>query len=323
MADANDKANSNNSSAGPETKVEGGELSLDDLDKVISESDPEFAASMSEVANEKLEIEIADDSDFEYTFALEERAWAQKTGLAGKLYKIFPGIARIAYLYNLYRPKLILKIRSRRESTIAFLLALPQWSKQKIGAISGSIKQGLDVFSNNFRSRSTLGKLGLVGILLGSIASLIGAVFLIRGLIPPPPDLFINSLDEWAEHEVIYDRNTEVESFYDSTRAMQNVYALAKVVVNIRPSKSSGENPMAAMEFIFEGNSSESVIEVKDREPELRDLVQRVLEEMTFDQLASSEGKQQVNDTLRKAVNRVLTQGKIRRVYIKTAIVKP
>jgi flagellar basal body-associated protein FliL len=95
------------------------------------------------------------------------------------------------------------------------------------------------------------------------------------------------------------------------------------MVVNIQPSESSGPNPMAAYEFSLEGNSTEVLIEIKDREVELRDLMYRTIEDFTFEQADSPEGKELLTEKLRKEVNMVLTQGKIRKVWIKTAIVKP
>lgn len=80
---------------------------------------------------------------------------------------------------------------------------------------------------------------------------------------------------------------------------------------------------MAAVEFFLEGLSPEAIIEVKDRETEIRDLFQRTMEDMTYGELASAEGKQQLTEKLRLALNAYLTKGKIRRVFIKEIVVKP
>lgn len=80
---------------------------------------------------------------------------------------------------------------------------------------------------------------------------------------------------------------------------------------------------MGAYEFYLEGMVPEVVIEIKDREVEIRDLMQRVLEEFNFDQAESAEGKLLINEKLKKEVNAKLTTGKLKQVWIKTAIVKP
>lgn len=80
---------------------------------------------------------------------------------------------------------------------------------------------------------------------------------------------------------------------------------------------------MGAFEFLVEGGAADVVVEIKDRESEIEDLFLRTLEEMTFEQVSSGEGKKQICDRLRKEVNRILTKGFVRRVFIKNAIVKP
>lgn len=66
------------------------------------------------------------------------------------------------------------------------------------------------------------------------------------------------------------------EELYNSL-AFQNNFQIKKIVVNIQPSAGSGPNPMVAFEFSFEGNSSEVLLEIKDREGEIIDQVQRTI----------------------------------------------
>lgn len=80
---------------------------------------------------------------------------------------------------------------------------------------------------------------------------------------------------------------------------------------------------MAAFEFYVEGTVSEVLVEIKDREYEVEDLFLRTIEEMTYDQLTTPEGKRVLCDRLRREVNKVLTTGFVRRIFIKTAILKP
>jgi flagellar basal body-associated protein FliL len=85
----------------------------------------------------------------------------------------------------------------------------------------------------------------------------------------------------------------------------------------------SGETPMAAFEFFVEGLSSEVLVEMKDREGEMRDLFQRQIEEFSFEQLDTTEGKKLLLERLKKAVNNSLSQGRIRRIFIKNVVLKP
>lgn len=80
---------------------------------------------------------------------------------------------------------------------------------------------------------------------------------------------------------------------------------------------------MAAFEFYIEGYAPEAIIEFKDREVEFRDLVQRSIEEFTFDQLESGEGKRELCLRLQKVINSKLSTAQLKKVFIKTAIIKP
>jgi flagellar basal body-associated protein FliL len=47
------------------------------------------------------------------------------------------------------------------------------------------------------------------------------------------------------------------------------------------------------------------------------------LEEISYNELDSAEGKQQLTEKLRQTLNMNLTKGKIRRVFIKELVLKP
>jgi flagellar basal body-associated protein FliL len=80
---------------------------------------------------------------------------------------------------------------------------------------------------------------------------------------------------------------------------------------------------MGAFEFYLEGEDSEVIVEVKDREVEIRDRMQRTLEEFTFDQAADADGKKMIVDKLKKEINQSLSTGKIRKIWFKTVVIKP
>lgn len=143
------------------------------------------------------------------------------------------------------------------------------------------------------------------------------------GWLNAEPPLFVKTLEEWSVEKKSYDADHDMESFYESSRVAQNLFSLKRIVVNIRRSENSGPNPMAAFEFYLEGSSTEAVVEVKDRESELRDRIQRSIEEMSYDQLASTDGKQLLIEKLRRELNKLLTSGQIRRVLFKSIVVKP
>lgn len=325
LAESEDKKSQTSSAAETETKVEElTELSLEELDQVLGKEDPDFVASLGEVAKGPFDSEFLDDSQFKYTFEIEKKAWAQKKGAAAKVYKFFPLIVLFSYLFFVGRDFSRSKFQYLKIKGIIFVKEVIPQAKKKSKQFLVNGKGFLSGIQSDFQKRSRSGKIIFISLILGSmVGGVLSVRILMSGFFPPAQPLFLTSLNPYATEVLSFDPATEIESFYDSTRALQNVFALNRIIVNIKTSSQSGENPMAAFEFIVEGSSTDAVIEVKDREAEIRDRFQRVIEEMTFDHLASSEGKKALTDTLRRSTNQILSRGKLRRVFIKTAIVKP
>ncbi|AGH94938.1 flagellar basal body-associated FliL family protein [Pseudobdellovibrio exovorus] len=134
--------------------------------------------------------------------------------------------------------------------------------------------------------------------------------------------LFVHSLAELGEDVRDYNPNSETEVFYDNPRFAKNLVTISSMHVNLRPSENSGSNPMLVLEITIEGASTDSIIEIKDREAELKDMLLRLTEAKTYDELAEAEGKQLLCDQYRDALNSVLTTGQVRRVLLKNFIIK-
>lgn len=288
----------------PSTKAEETEESIDldalsEVDNLIKESDPEFEKNITEMAKDLPK----DDVQIE-TIDLKQVA---KTD------------SRIKRIKN----QIVLIPVTIKTLAIDFIKGIPGFLKlvkEKISKIFEDINEALRQFSY-FDTKKKLFISGFVLLCILTVAYAYIAVT--RQILSPKDHLFMLSLEEMAQESFKYDPETEVEPFYESLRVSQNMIILNKVVVNIRPSTHSGSNPMAAMEIYVEGTSSDVLVEIKDRESEIKDLLQRDIEEMTFDQLDSTEGKQLLLEKLRRNLNKVLTQGKIRRAFIKTIVIKP
>lgn len=294
-------------------------LSLESLDSIIAEEDPDFAKSLNEIGpDENIDIEIYNEGlELEYTIADERKLWTGAPGIRKKLATVFPFLPAIAFKIKMKRTVARLKWVKWKEQAIEnakhAIPLLLAWSKQKV-------QDGLQSFGQ-FSKLKKISFLGLI--LITGVSGYIVYRVATKGLLPQSEDLFIGSLAEWSQQKYQYDPRNEVESFYESPRTTQNILQLKKMIVNLRRSSESGETPMGAFEFLVEGAATEVIVEIKDREPEVEDLFLRTLEEMTFDQVASGEGKRLLCETLRKEVNKILTKGYVRRVFIKTAIVKP
>lgn len=305
-------------------------LSLESLDDVLMEADPEFASGLIEIGPDDPSAMYIYDPDLELTQTLEDeiRSWEHSTGLQKLIYKIFPFLPKLIFKSRSFkgtllekRVKLEDKIRHFRKNGPREMLAFVKHTKTSaVQAVSGSINSLL----TTFKSFSLVKKILFVTLILitGASAALIYRIST-KGLIAKSEGLFMTSMQDWSQKSIVYDPATESEAFYDSLRASQNILSLEKMIVNLRPSESSGSNPMGAFEFYVEGMAADVIVEIKDREPEMRDLFQRTIEESTFDFIASGEGKQQLTEKLRKEVNKILTTGRVRRIFIKTAIIKP
>jgi flagellar basal body-associated protein FliL len=135
--------------------------------------------------------------------------------------------------------------------------------------------------------------------------------------------LFITSLAELGSEIKDYNPNNEVEPFYDNPRFAKNLVSVSTMHVNLKPSESSGPNPMLAIEVTVEGLSVDAIVEIKDREAEFKDMLARATEEQTYDDLVLSEGKQALCEQYRDLLNGNLTRGQVRRVLLKSFIIKP
>jgi flagellar basal body-associated protein FliL len=285
-------------------------ISLDDLDTLIAQEDPDFAKGLGAVATpgdiQNLNIELIDLDQL----MLEEKANSNS--------------GKIKRLIKSFRTHLRIFETSLETSLIYFLReGLPEFlkkSKTNAGRFFKMLNEGRRQFSY-WPERKKYATISL-------FAAVVGTVFFIylaytRTLLPVKTDLFTLTLEDVADRVETYDPVTGSEPFYDSSRASQNVMSLQKMVVNLHRSQQSGPNPMGAFEFYIEGNSPDVMVEIKDREYEVKDLFQRNIEDMSFDQMENSEGKQLLLEKLRREVNRMLTKGRIRKVFFKTAILKP
>lgn len=135
--------------------------------------------------------------------------------------------------------------------------------------------------------------------------------------------LFFHSYSELGGEVQTYNPLTESEMLYDNPKFAKNVVTMAKMMANIKPSEDSTSNPMLSIELNVEGTSAEATIELKDREAEFKDILLREAEDFTYNQLDTSEGKRELLEKFKSVLNANLTQGQVRRVLLRSIILKP
>lgn len=136
-------------------------------------------------------------------------------------------------------------------------------------------------------------------------------------------DLFLHSLAALSSNVSEFNPIDGTEAFYDNPKFTKNLISISPMHLNIKPSENSGENPMLAIEVTVEGLSADAIIEIKDREAEFKDLLSRLTEEKTYDELVDAEGKRVLCDQYREVLNANLTRGQVRRVLLKAFVIKP
>jgi flagellar basal body-associated protein FliL len=134
--------------------------------------------------------------------------------------------------------------------------------------------------------------------------------------------LFLTSFAEWGVPVEDYNPLSEVQLFFDNPRLSKNILELKKMVVNLKPSTGSTENPMLAFEVRVEGLSKEVMVELKDREAEFVDRMLRVTEDFSYDELADATGKQKLAEKIIDVINTNLTKGQVRKVMFSTFFLK-
>lgn len=305
------------------------ELSEEDLNSAISEADPDFFKLLDEIYSDtSLSISQFVLAEGLQVLRDEKAAWASARGFRKVIYRIFPLTPYLTFGFKKIKLLILDFLRAQWVRILNFAYFLATNGREKVlGRAKHFVSVQLDKFSERQRSFRYLSwklKTAFFAILL-----LMGGTgfFIYRslthGVIFEDAGPFLLSLEKVASQVYEYDPQTDLEPFYENLRVSFNIIQLPKMVVNLKKSEHSRDNPMGAFEFYLEGLVPEVTVEIKEREIEIRDRMQRVIEGFSFDQIESPEGKKLLAETLKAEINRHTTTGKLKNVWIKTVIVKP
>lgn len=305
------------------------ELDLDDLDIFLDQLDPNFKTALDTIAQDTDLKAVDVESDDQAAAYFEEvERWKNSSGFPHLLYKVFPFTPRVSLhlkiLYFKTKRWVIANWIQFKNTTHDFVLRTWKNSvtnfKSRRQDLAVSTKKSLRDFK--FLSWRVKARLYLT-LMLGFGGTTVVILMLQGKLIPRDSNLFISSLEDVATGTYHYNPEDSQEYFYDNIRSVPNLFLVPKVITNIKPSMESGPNPMAAIEFFAEGFTPEVIIEMKDREPALRDLAARTIEDFSFDELESTSGKQKLNQVLAREFNRILSTGQVKAIRIKNIVLKP
>lgn len=313
----------------PSSATSDQEMSDDDLNSAIAEVDPDFFKLLDEIYNDtSLSISQVIIAEGLQVLRDEKAAWAASRGFQKVIYRVFPLAPYMSFGFKKIRLMILDFLRAVwvRIKNFAYFLRTngreKVFGKAKIFFQTQAEK--ISESQRNFRYLNWKLKTAFFGILL----LMVGTSFFIyrsltHGVIFEDAGPFLPSLESVASQVYQYDPKIDLEPFYENLRVSINIIQMPKMVVNLKKSIHSGDNPMGAFEFYLEGLVPEVTVEIKEREVEIRDLMQRVIEDFSFDQVESPEGKKLLADKLKKEINLRMTTGKLKRIWIKTVIVKP
>ncbi len=301
----------------------------EDIDLFLDQQDPHFKMALDTIGQdtELVAVDVETDDQAQAYFEEMER-WKNSSGIFKLIFRVFPAAPRVTLAAKVY-------IFKTKRTFTANWIRFKNWSNDFVLRTSMQISTGFKTRRETWSSGSKKWlreykfmswriKIQLYLTVLLGIGGITGVYLVYKGeFLPASSDLFIATMEDVSTGTYHYDPAEAPEYFYNNIRSVPNLFLIPKIVTNLKPSSQSGESPMLAVEFFAEGFTPEVIIEMKDREPALRDLAQRTIEDFTFDELESTDGKQKMVFVLMRELNRVLTTGQIKAIRIKTLILKP
>jgi flagellar basal body-associated protein FliL len=309
----------------PSSTSQDGVFSLEDLDKIIEAEDPNFKSEMENIKSTKLEdttavesLQVLSDDDLvkdeesekkikQKIIAFFVRPWRRFAQFL-KLKKIAIQHQLSSFLNgskNFLRHELPDRLRYLKSRTIAgYHWCVGQWKR--------------------FLALSRLQKAALVGtVIFGLFSLLLLSRTLTGAWLPSYNDPLPRSLMQKASFTGKYESQKDMQLLFEAFPEVEFNVLLNKVIVNLRPDEESTNNPMGTFEFYVAVDSQDTAVEVKDREREILDIIQRTAEDFTYTQVRSELGKSLMKSAIRDRLNQVLNQGQVMRLYFNTIIITP
>jgi flagellar basal body-associated protein FliL len=294
------------------------EIPLEDIDRLLATEDPEFAKSLEEVRAVDSNKEVIIEADaIDEGLVVDEQIEVKPEG-------------RLARWRHALRMRLMtMKARAKHRlmsalsASVVFIRTRPKELLLYLIAMARATISSLQVPVKAFRAANRWQRLGALAMILCFVAALWVLLANVKGVWLPqlnPP--ILHSFVPLADHLETFDRKDPGQSFYTAFPQERHEFLFPKMKVNL---KRTAENPlpMGAFEVIVLLDSSDTAVEVHDREVEFSDLLQRVFEDETFPDLETEIGKNTLKSHLKRELNQKLTQGWVKDVNFKTFILKP
>lgn len=204
-------------------------------------------------------------------------------------------------------------------------------SFDKLKSLLNGVKNSATAITKSQFAQSTTSKIkkfGLLGWMKVLTVFVVG--FLTYGVYKTAPHWkklwkfpYPSTLETVADQKYSYAPDTKVIRYSNDLLAPQHFVLINKIVVNIKPGKLSTANPMVAFDLYVRTDNEAASVEIRDREKQIQDHLQRFCEDLSYDQVQSEEGKVSWKNRMKRELNLVLTTGRVKEVFFKTLLVKP
>ena len=254
---------------------------------------------------------------------MEDDSLGKFSGFQKKMGRLLKPYYLLKYFLGFAFHRFVKVLEKAKEKIIYFkekgFKELLEKIKNILQKVLGKIKYGADILIKlRWRGRMIL-------LLLIAMSAFVIKYFdklLTGSFLPHMSAQSVTSFEERADRIFLIDKERGTESFDSSLRHTEYIVLMKKTVANILPTSTSGPNPMGLFEIFLEGSNQEVAVEVKDREAELIDRFQRVIEETPFDSLGTTEGKMELKRKLKTQFNQILNKGRIKEIYFKLMSLK-
>lgn len=294
------------------------EIPLADIDKLLEGEDPGFTKSLEEIRA----VEVDKSVEIEATVIDDGLPTEEPVSVPPP-----KGLRRIRHWIadkiHLAKVRASARLAQLGRDTLIFLKTRPKEFALYLVVLAKAFGKAALVPLRAFGAADRFGKLlalTLIGLVVAS-AWILLANF--KGVwLPSLTEPILRSLEQGADSVEKFDPKEEGESFYSAFPQERYEFLFGKIKVNLKRTPDS-PNPMGAFELTVLLDSKDTGIEVRDREVEFFDSIQRTIEEETFSDLDTKMGKERLKSRLKGELNKKLTQGWVKDVNFKTFIIKP
>lgn len=319
----------------PAENEDDGMISLDDIDSIIAESDPEFDESMQDLKESETQEDNSADAqateeEVEVKLAFAER-YPRFYSKVVEPFKLL--IAHPVKLFSIVFEKIKPLFQKSKEASIRFAKATKAFSiwflkegvpkyikhtKELLAKIVASIK----AMGVALKELPLIKKVALFSFVLLLFSTLWAFKKTLKGIwVPFLKSDIVYDISKFSSEKKEIALGSEWVLIHDAFPQPEYSFLLDKFVVNLK--RTGVGNPMVAMQLFITLDAQEAAIEIKDREREVLDLAQRITEGFTYAEINEQTGLYRYKTQIRNELNRLLNTGRVKNVLIKHRIPKP